>query len=315
MLTLIDASINNIYIKAINHVIEHGVITKSRLGETLDIGPAFFEIPGNTLHILTLKKRGFNPFFAIIEAAWFIAGKRCLEDLERVLGHYHQFSDDGLTLNGAYGYRMQHQFGLNQLEETIKLLKLDPESRRAVITLYSPYDINNHASKDIPCNTTIYFKVRNNALNMTVLNRSNDLFLGIPYNIFMFNILQQYISQKLGTSVGIQRHYTDCLHLYTRDLLVAKEIITFNSYDSSDVNLSDSALLLSKLSHAIIDEASAISRCSINEINDEYLKGFLSTFIDYKKSNDKYLFAKSLPSDTMGRSALLWAFKDGFPDG
>ena len=93
--------------------------------------------------------------------------------------------------------------------------------------MYSPDDLNKN-SKDIPCNTTIYLKIKDNKLDITILNRSNDLYLGVPYNVFVFYLLQLYIAEKVNSDIGTQTHFTDSLHLYTKDLEKVEKIINSN---------------------------------------------------------------------------------------
>jgi len=94
--------------------------------------------------------------------------------------------------------------------------------------MYSPEDLLSN-SKDIPCNTTIYLKIRNTKLDITILNRSNDLFLGVPYNVFVFYLLQVYIASAVDCKIGTQTHYTDSLHLYEKHFHKVEKIIKNNS--------------------------------------------------------------------------------------
>ena len=64
------------------------------------------------------------------------------------------------------------------------------------------YDDNNIFAKilreEIPCNTAIYFKVREGKLNMTVSNRSNDVIWGtFGANVVHMSILQEYVAYFL----------------------------------------------------------------------------------------------------------------------
>ena len=209
------ADINSIYLDALIFAEEskHSP-TASRNGIVYDFGPAYFEFDQPYNQLLLLRNRKFNPYFAVVESAWVLSGKKELKCLQSIIDSYGQFSDDGASLNGAYGYRMRSFFEIDQLEALINLLVDDSETRRAVITLYSPSDLLNNQSLDIPCNTTLFFKKRNSRLDITVINRSNDLYLGIPYNIFTFNVILKFVAYKTGLEIGVQRHFTDSLHVY-----------------------------------------------------------------------------------------------------
>ena len=70
------------------------------------------------------------------------------------------------------------------------------------------------ANEDIPCNVLAMLKVRDGALHWTQVMRSNDLFLGLPYNIVQFTMLQEVLAGWLGVRVGPYNVVIDSLHVY-----------------------------------------------------------------------------------------------------
>lgn len=64
------------------------------------------------------------------------------------------------------------------------------------------------------CNNTVYFQQRDGALNMTVVRRSNDLILGVPYNMCQFVHLQALIAGALGVQMGHYSVMANNLHYY-----------------------------------------------------------------------------------------------------
>lgn len=169
--------------------------------------------------VLLDPARDANPFFHLYEALWILCG---FNDVARVNYYSRQiaeYSDDGGTFHGAYGHRMRLAFGLDQLEAVVDTLQRDPWSRRAVIGLWNPeLDIPQekmNVAKDIPCNTTIYFKMREGRLHITVSNRSNDAVWGCyGANAVQFSILQQYVAARLGCALGSYTQVSDSLHVY-----------------------------------------------------------------------------------------------------
>ncbi len=226
-----EGDVNTLYRKALFDCMNNDLLSDSRVGDVFDLGPACFELDANKFNLPCIKGRGLNPFFAIAEVAWVLGGLNELDTLQYYLKSYDDFSDDGITLNGAYGNRIRNQFGFDQLDAVVAQLIKSPNSRRAVISIYSPEDLVNHTSKDIPCNISVLFKIRNNALDMTVFNRSNDVFWGIPYNFLVFQSLLYYVASKIDFKMGIQRHISDSLHLYKKDLPSVKSILDYNIGD------------------------------------------------------------------------------------
>ena len=222
-----------------------------------------------------------------------------------MIHNYGRFSDDGISLNGAYGHRMQVHFELDQLELAINLLNDKPETRRCVITLFAPSDLVNKDSLDVPCNTSVYLKIKNNNLDLTVVNRSNDIYLGIPYNVFVFNVIQKYVAYRLGLQVGIQRHFTDSLHLYVQDLIKVKKIV--NSNLSSEIKKwCDELNGTNDLIEGIIESYNEISILNVGDISNSYCRNVIEHYLRYKMVGDKSSLKNNLPNDIFGLSVKLW---------
>jgi hypothetical protein len=145
-----------------------------------------------------------------------LAGRRDVEFVKYFNSRIDQYSDDGENFNAAYGYRMRHHWGEDQLVEAIKLLRRDPETRRCVIQLYDAHDLVNQTSKDHACNTSMMFAIRDGRLEMTVTNRSNDAWYGYcGANIVHFTVIQEFIAHAVGVPVGRYFTVSNNLHLYT----------------------------------------------------------------------------------------------------
>jgi thymidylate synthase len=91
--------------------------------------------------------------------------------------------------------------GVDQLSNVIEGLKEDPYSRRHVITLWNPSDLDKQA---LHCchGTVIQFYVRNNKLSCSMYQRSADLFLGVPFNIASYALFTQMVAQICGYELG-----------------------------------------------------------------------------------------------------------------
>lgn len=87
--------------------------------------------------------------------------------------------------------------------------------------------------------------------------RSNDVYLGLPYNLVQFSALQEIVAGWLGIEVGSYHHFTDSLHVYEKDLnQISFEKVTSGATESLALpkTESDSAFLkLENLVECIID--------------------------------------------------------------
>lgn len=161
-------------------------------------------------------ERDANPFFHLFEALWMLAGRADLEFLTQFVPRFKEFSDDGRTLNGAYGWRWRYHFGTDQLYDVISELQANPASRRAVIAMWDGrHDRLPHNSRDIPCNTHVYLRVLDGRLNLGVCCRSNDIVWGAyGANVVHFSFLQEFIAAALELEVGTFTQYSWNYHAY-----------------------------------------------------------------------------------------------------
>lgn len=144
-----------------------------------------------------------------------LAGSSSVAFLNRFSKQIKEYSDNGYTFHGAYGDRWANHFGFDQLDAIVHMLKKTPNSRRAVLTMWDPTADLESFSKDLPCNTHIYFRIKQGELDMTVCNRSNDMVWGmLGANIVHMSILQEYLASAIGVNVGRLHQFTNNLHVY-----------------------------------------------------------------------------------------------------
>lgn len=163
--------------------------------------------------------RDANPFFHLMESIWMLGGKNDVAFPARYARQINAYSDDGLTLAGGYGHRWRNRFGVDQLTAIIKLLRTDPSTRRAVLQMWDcATDLDAAASGglDVPCNLICMFDVVSGMLNMTVCCRSNDAVWGAyGANAVHFSMLQQFLAEATGISIGKYYQVSNNLHIYT----------------------------------------------------------------------------------------------------
>jgi hypothetical protein len=164
--------------------------------------------------VLFNQTRNANPFLHFFGSLWMLAGRQDAKFLAEFAPRMVDFTDDGKVLWGAYGARWKSWFDTDQLADVLKLLRHDPDSRRAVLAMWDPSrDLQDH--KDIPCNTHVYFKLRDNHLDMTVCCRSNDMLWGCyGADVVDFSMLLEYMKCKLDVDMGTYTHLSDSFHVY-----------------------------------------------------------------------------------------------------
>lgn len=155
--------------------------------------------------------------YCLGELLWYFTGRNDVEFISKFSSFWSRISDDGVTNNSAYGHVLMKKHGFNQIEKIIELLKRDPNSRRAVLNVN---EANEHVieTKDEPCTIALQFLIRDNKLHCTAIMRSNDIWLGFPYDAVFFTELQKYIASRLMVGCGTYTHFATSLHVYDRDI-------------------------------------------------------------------------------------------------
>jgi thymidylate synthase len=195
--------------------------TNSRDGEVHgEVINAITEILDPTKNILNSDVRKLSMRYAIGELLWYLSGNNSLKEIQKYTKNWDRMSDDGETVNSNYGYCIKNKFDFDQWEYVKNLLKKDPNTRQAVIHIKTA---DNKESKDVNCTVCLQFFIRHDKLYLTVYMRSNDIWLGFPYDVFQFTCMQILLSMELGVGLGTYTHVAGSLHLYKRDLIVKGE--------------------------------------------------------------------------------------------
>lgn len=197
---------------------KNGHIQDSRDGDVVgEIIGATTIIEDPTRGIVTSGIRKMPIRYAVGELLWYLSGNNNLSEIQKYTSAWDRMSDDGVTVNSNYGHRIFYKFGFDQWEHVKTLLKNDPLSRQAVIHIKEP---NNQPTKDLPCTVSLQFFIRDNKLYLITYMRSNDIWMGFPYDVFNFTALQVKMAMELGVELGSYTHIAGSLHLYKRNWMV-----------------------------------------------------------------------------------------------
>ncbi len=172
--------------------------------------------------VLFHPDRDANPFFHLFEALWMLAGHNDVTLPAHFVSRMRDYSDDGRTLNGAYGHRWRYAFNFDQLVDIEALLRANPDDRRVVLSMWHPQRDGRRwgAEKDVPCNLSVLFQIapfseQNDVLNMTVFNRSNDMIWGAyGTNAVQMALLQEFLANRLGYAIGWYEQVSTNFHAY-----------------------------------------------------------------------------------------------------
>jgi thymidylate synthase len=165
---------------------------------------------------------------AVGEFCWHASGSNEVQFIEYYAKRWREFSENGSTIRGScYGHTIfgQSRSQRTQWQQIVELLRMDPESRRAVLNFREPTE-DLVTVKDVPCANTMQFLIRDSKLHAIVSMRSNDAIWGLPYDVFLFTMFQEFLASELGVPLGTYTHTVGSLHLYERHFDLARRIIS-----------------------------------------------------------------------------------------
>jgi len=187
--------------------------------------------------IITIPERKLSYSFMFGEAAWMLEGRNDVESVSKYVDGVKRFSDDGVTFFGAYGPKI-----ITQTSYIVDTLTKDKDSRQAVLNIWRE---NPRSSKDIPCTLSLQFFLREASddlwLHTIATMRSNDAWLGTPYDTFNFSAISFYIACHLNKAgikckLGSLNIQAGSRHIYENDFLKLDDIFTSNHHDESEIS-------------------------------------------------------------------------------
>ena len=199
-----------------------------RCGEDTNVGTRAIYNVGFTIRhprdrMIKTEWRKWSKPYAEREWKWYLSQDRSVEELKKYAPMWDKMHGGDNIVNSNYGWQWNRN---GQLQHIIDMLKSNPNTRQACITLYDGKEHEDY-KYDTPCTLNLVFRVhkdgyKNNVLDMSVLMRSNDLVYGFCNDQYCFSKLQEYIAHELGVKMGKYFHYATDLHIYNHQLNLDK---------------------------------------------------------------------------------------------
>ena len=136
-----------------------------------------------------------------------MSGEESISWISKHCKIWNKFAQDGYIW-GSYGHRTYPQ-----IKKVLHQLRFDSSTRRAVINLWdSRTDTSD--SKNAPCPTQIVINTCGEFVDMQILMRSSDLFVGLPYDIMTWGLILDAIAEELWRKPRYLTFFLAHAHLY-----------------------------------------------------------------------------------------------------
>ena len=210
------------YLDLMRHVRKNGVFKDDRTGTgtysvfgyqmRFDLSAGF--------PLVTTKKTFLKGI--IHELLWFLSGSTNIKYLTDHDVHiWDEWADEHGELGPVYGSQWRSWPGpdggtIDQISRVVNDLKNNPDSRRHIVSAWNVAEVDDMALP--PCHSLFQFYVADGRLSCQLYQRSADIFLGVPFNIASYALLNMMIAQVIGLKVGDFVHTLGDAHLYTNHL-------------------------------------------------------------------------------------------------
>jgi hypothetical protein len=165
-----------------------------------------------------------------LEPLQLVGGFSDAELLVSLVPAYAQFAEPTGEFWGAYGARTGTKVGL-----VAERLRSDPSTRQARMSFWDDrLDLAHEGKHDYPCTTAAEFEIVNGHLCGTTYMRSNDAWLGFPYDIVQHTSLLKSLATYLHLPVGTYTHVVRNLHLYEKDFAKAREFLETDVWSTGE---------------------------------------------------------------------------------
>lgn len=142
-------------------------------------------------------------------------------DFEERIRTDEEFREEWDDLGPIYGYQFRHLPEVDQIERAIRLLEDDPLGSKNNTTAWNPRYLGQVALE--ACHESFHALDYGDGVELTMVQRSADMVLGVPFNITSYALLTHLIARTADRKAGWFHHVIKDDHIYGDHLPVAVE--------------------------------------------------------------------------------------------
>jgi len=161
--------------------------------------------------------------------------KQLKQEFEERIRDEEGFAEQYGELGPIYGKQWRNFDGVDQITRLIESLRNTPHSRRHIVSAWNPAKIPTMALP--PCHMFFQFYVCNRQLSCHMYIRSNDLFLGAPFNIAQYALLTHMVAQQTDLEPYELIYTIGDAHAYMNHLDQIQEQLTRSPYPGPELVL------------------------------------------------------------------------------
>lgn len=194
------------YLDLLQTVLERGVEKNDRTGTGVissfghqlrfDLRAGFPLVTTKKLHLRSI----------IYELLWFLRGDTNVQFLrDNKVKIWDEWADANGDLGPVYGKQWRNWEGregrsIDQIDWVVNEINTNPDSRRLIVSAWNVAELSDMAL--MPCHVLFQFYVENGRLSCKLIQRSADMFLGVPFNIASYSLLTHMVAAQCKLEAG-----------------------------------------------------------------------------------------------------------------
>ncbi|MDZ4310395.1 MAG: thymidylate synthase [Cypionkella sp.] len=223
------------YLDALRRVLAEGETSTDRTGtgtishfgmqSRYDLSLGFPLVTTKKLHLKSI----------IHELLWFLNGDTNIGYLKaNGVGIWDEWADENGDLGPVYGAQWRrfpkltpagddaqgrpvfYADSVDQIADLVAAIRKTPDSRRLIVSAWNPGEVPNMALP--PCHTLWQVRIAGRKLHLQLYQRSADMFLGVPFNIASYALLQCMLAHVTGYEPGDFIHTMGDAHIYSNHM-------------------------------------------------------------------------------------------------
>ena len=220
------------YHDALRMVLDHGTESSDRTGTgtTSYFGLQCRYPLSDGFPLVTTKKLHLRSI--IHELLWFLSGDTNIRYLQQNgVSIWDEWADENGDLGPVYGHQWRHfpkvsrtddaearvLIGeVDQISNLVEAIRKTPDSRRLIVSAWNPGEVDQMALP--PCHTLWQVRIIGGKLHLQLYQRSADMFLGVPFNIASYALLQVMLAHVTGYEPGDFVHTMGDAHIYSNHM-------------------------------------------------------------------------------------------------
>lgn len=212
----------------------HGPVeTNARTGVRVKVGRGgtSFRVDLSEGVLPTVGFRKTFPRSAAAEVAWYLQGTQDATFIRKYAPLWDKFVEElpsrVVGVKAAYGYRWRSHFGRDQIRLAVEALRKDPSDRRCYVSAWDPAEdgLGKLGQRNVPCPAAFTFSALGEELHSSIVLRSSDVFVGLPYDVMGHALLVDAVARELGLRPGVMHVTLAHAHLYESHWDMAAEML------------------------------------------------------------------------------------------